>query len=161
MEWASVVDNPLFRNLPLKIELNGFGQILMTPASNQHGRTQSKMVVALDRHHKGGEVIVDCSIETSDGVKVADVAWASDSFVARYGYQTPYPEAPEICIEIISPSNSGAEIEHKAGLYLSCGAREIWIVAEDGDLTIFGSAGRLESSEMAPGFSFRPNAETG
>lgn len=72
MDWASVIDNPLLRNLPFKIELNSFGQILMTPASNKHGRLQSRMVIALDRHQSSGEVIAECSIETEDGVKVAE-----------------------------------------------------------------------------------------
>jgi len=38
MQWSDVIDNPLLQNLPFKIELNRFGNILMTPASNQHGR---------------------------------------------------------------------------------------------------------------------------
>ncbi|XOF33684.1 MAG: hypothetical protein ACL93V_17095 [Candidatus Electrothrix sp. YB6] len=47
-----------------------------------------------------GKVITECSIQTSQGVKVADVAWVSDEFFARYGYDTPYKRAPEICVEI-------------------------------------------------------------
>ncbi|MEE8523364.1 MAG: Uma2 family endonuclease [Thermoanaerobaculia bacterium] len=116
MDWASVIENPLLKNLPFKIELNRFGQLLMSPASNRHGRTQSRMVVALSRRRRRGEVIAECSIQTSDGVKVADVAWASDEFIAKFGYETPYRKAPEICVEITSPSNSAAEIEHKIEL---------------------------------------------
>lgn len=57
MGWASVIDNPLLRNLPFKIELNRFGQLLMSPASNRHGRTQSRIVVALARRRQDGEII--------------------------------------------------------------------------------------------------------
>ena len=38
MEWASVISNPLLRDLPFKIELNKWGKILMSPANNNHGR---------------------------------------------------------------------------------------------------------------------------
>ena len=40
MEWSEVVDNPLLRDLPFKIELNKFGKLLMSPASNNHGMLQ-------------------------------------------------------------------------------------------------------------------------
>ena len=52
-----------------------------------------------------GEVIAECSIQTSEGVKVADIAWASTEFINEFAYKTPYPKAPEICVEIVSPSN--------------------------------------------------------
>ncbi len=152
MDWASVIDNPLFRDLPFKIELNRFGQILMSPASNKHGRIQSRTVIALDRSKKSGEVITECSMQTSDGVKVADVAWASDDFIARFGYETPYQKAPEVCVEITSPSNSQAEIEHKVELYLARGALEVWVVDEDERVAIHGHVGELAGSEVIPDF---------
>jgi Uma2 family endonuclease len=55
-------------------------------------------------------VITECFIQTSDGVKVADVVWLPEGFVSEFGFVTPYPKAPEICIEIVSPSNSKIEI---------------------------------------------------
>lgn len=153
MDWASVIENPLFKNLPFKIELNRFGQILMSPATNKHGRNQSRMVIALDRHARGGEVITECSVQTSDGVKVADVAWASDEFIATYGYETPYPKAPEVCVEITSPSNTATEIEHKVELYLAKGAREIWVVDKDERISVYSHVGEIAASEIVPGFS--------
>lgn len=153
MDWASVIDNPLFENLPFKIELNRFGQILMSPASNRHGRTQTKVAISLDRRQRSGEVITECSIETRDGVKVADVAWASSEFIARFGYQTPYPKAPEVCVEIVSPSNSTAEIEQKVELYLAKGALEVWVVDEGGGVAVHSHVGKLASSEVVSGFS--------
>ena len=154
MNWAAVLENPWLRDLPFKIELNGFGQILMTPASNKHGRTQSRLVIALDRHQSGGEVIAECSIDTSDGVKVADVVWASDGFIAEHGYTTPYSKAPELCIEIVSPSNSQAELDHKIALYLAQGAREVWVVDEDGGVTMHDASGPIRASRIASDFSF-------
>lgn len=149
MEWAEVIGNPLLRNLPFKIELNRFGKILMTPSSNQHGRIQGRMAANLINKLPNGEVITECSIQTSEGVKVADVAWASDEFIRTFAYETPYPNAPEICIEIVSPSNSKAEIIDKVELYLAKGAQEVWVVYEDGRIVTYSHVGEIEHSALA------------
>ncbi len=150
MEWSEVINNPLLQNLPFKIELNKFGQLLMSPASNQHGRIQGRLAGVLINKLPGGEVITECSIQTSDGVKVADVAWASTTFIAEFGYTTPYPKAPELCVEIVSPANSKQEISTKVELYLAKGAQEVWVVYEDGRLDIFGHTGQMADSRLAP-----------
>jgi Uma2 family endonuclease len=150
MEWSEVIDNPLLQNLPFKIELNKFGKLLMSPASNSHGRFQGRIAGALYQRQLEGEVITECSVQTSDGVKVADVAWASAAFIAEFGYATPYPKAPELCIEIVSPSNSKAEIAEKVELYLAEGAQEVWVVYENNRMEMFTPTGQLEQSTFAP-----------
>ncbi len=113
MQWSEVINNPLLQNLPFKIELDKFGKILMGPASNQHGRIQMQIGNNLTNKLPKGQVISECSIQTPEGVKVADVAWASNEFIKTFAYETPYPKAPEICVEIVSPSNSKQEIADK------------------------------------------------
>jgi len=144
MEWANVINDPLLENLPFKIELNKWGKILMSPASNNHGRLQYEIGSLIDKQKGNGKIIMECSIETSDGVKVADVAWASDEFIGKYGYDTPYIKAPEICVEITSPSNSKGEIEEKIQLYLAKGAKEVWIVDNNGNIKYFSSEGEFK-----------------
>lgn len=146
MQWSEVVDNPYFENLPFKIELNRYGKIEMTPASNKHGRLQSRISGLLERKLKKGEVLIECSVQTTDGVKVADVAWCSKAFIKQYAYQTPYIYAPEICVEIVSPSNSKEEMTNKVQLYLQAGAMEVWIVWENGIVDYYGKTGKLEQS---------------
>src|SRR5262245_62391762 len=116
MTWDEVICNPLLRNLPFKIELNRFGQIVMSPASNRQGRLRVEIGFELRCRRKEGSVIFGCSIGTSDGVKVCDVAWTSDDFFAEYSDVTPYPKAPEICVEVTSPSNSKRSEEHTSEL---------------------------------------------
>jgi len=149
MEWAEVINNPLLKDLPFKIELNKFGKILMSPASNQHGRIQMRIGNNLMNKLPGGEVIAECSIQTSEGIKVADVAWASDEFINTFAYKTPYPKAPEICIEIVSQSNSKAELSEKVDLYLAKGSHEVWMVYEDGRILTFSHTGEIENSVIA------------
>lgn len=148
MDWASVINNPLLKDLPFKIELDKWGKILMSPASNSHGSLQFETGAKIRDAKQGkGKVITECSIHTSQGVKVADVAWASDSFIARFGFETPYKRAPEICVEVVSPSNSQGEIDEKIELYLSKGAHEVWIVSEDGGTRYYTYEGEIEESD--------------
>jgi len=148
MNWNSVINDPFLKDLPFKIELNKWGKILMSPASNHHGILQSEAVFYLRNKCPNGRVIVECSIETSDGVKVADVAWASHEFMQKHGEATPYPEAPEICIEIVSPSNSQAEMNEKIQLYLERGAIEVWLCYSDGKVKHFSQAGQVQQSKI-------------
>ena len=149
MQWTEVINNPILQNLPFKIELNKFGQLLMSPASNYHGRVQMKIGNQLSRQLPDGEVIAECSIETPKGVKVADVAWASTAFIQTYGYKTPYPKAPEICIEIVSPSNFKQEMQEKIALYLAKGALEVWIVTDETQIKFYSHTGEIGQSQFA------------
>ncbi|HMT93322.1 Uma2 family endonuclease [uncultured Thiothrix sp.] len=146
MEWSEVIHNPFLKDLPFKIELNKFGKLLMSPASNSHGRFQGRIAGLLWQGLPDGEVITECSVQTSEGVKVADVAWASAEFIAEFAYATPYLKAPEICVEIVSPSNSKLEISEKVDLYLAKGAKEVWVVYLDNRLEIFSHVGLVEQS---------------
>ncbi|MCI5119725.1 MAG: Uma2 family endonuclease [Candidatus Electrothrix sp. AUS4] len=146
MDWAGVLNNPFLRDLPFKIELNKWGNILMSPTGNHHGMLKSNVAFFLHSKISHGQIIMECSIQTQDGVKVADVAWGSDDFMQRNGIATPYQEAPEICIEIVSRSNSREEIEEKIQLYLAAGAEEVWICRDDGTVSHFAADGQRRSS---------------
>ena len=126
MTWQEVIDSPYLQNLPFKIELSKWGKVEMSPESNLHGMRQVEISSEL-RKKRGGVVVSNCSIQTDDGVRVADVAWISNALYAQFGTLTPYPQAPELCVEIMSPSNTWAEMHMKAGLYLKAGAKEVWI----------------------------------
>jgi Uma2 family endonuclease len=152
MTWQDVLDHPSLQDLPFKIELNEWGQIVMSPASNKHGYYQVELAVRLQQALSAGRVITESSIDTAKGVKVADVVWASEAFIEKYGFETPYPKAPEICAEIRSPSNTTAEMEEKIMLYLAKGAREVWICDLEGRLSFHGNEGALEKSYLAPDF---------
>ena len=113
MQWTDVINDPCLRDLPYKIELNRWGNIEMSPASNKHGIYQAHLSRLLLNRMAVGEVISECSVQTPEGVKVPDVAWCSSEFLQRHGFETPYSEAPELCVEIPSPSNSPQEMLEK------------------------------------------------
>lgn len=146
MNWVEVCKNQLLQDLPFKVELDRWGNIVMSPASNRHGYVQTVIATYLMQNRKGGKVITECSIETSRGVKVADVAWGSKAFFDRNGLDTPYREAPEICVEVVSPSNSDEEIREKVDLYLARGAKEVWVCQETGKIKLYSYQGEISVS---------------
>jgi Uma2 family endonuclease len=100
--------------------------MVMSSASNYHSALQAVLVEKLAV--LGGRVFVEASVVTSAGVLVADVAWASDGFLQARGFETPYARAPELCVEVVSPSNSRKELREKLAAYLEAGAAEVWVV---------------------------------
>ena len=148
MQWSDVINDPSLRDLPYKIELDAQGRIVMSPASNRRGIQQGKLVRLLARMLADGEIATECSVGTHAGVKVADVVWMSPEFLRQHGDTTPYPQAPELCIEILSPSTSPAEIEDKIRLYLGYGAHEVWTIDEGGRISIFGPEGQRRVSAL-------------
>ena len=156
LRWAELCGDPSLQDLPYKIELNAWGKIEMSPASYRHGLLQGAVAVELGRQLTGGCVIAECPVMTEIGVRVPDVAWASDEFTRANGETTPCPSAPEICVEVRSPANSDAEIAAKTKAYLAAGAREVWVVEDSGAIRYFDSRGEKPDSSFAVSISLPP-----
>lgn len=124
--YRALCEDPCYANVPGKIELDPWGRMVMSPASNYHSALQTALSGKLAA--LGGRAFVEASVLTAGGVLVADVAWASLDFIALHGFATPYTRAPELCIEVVSPSNSRKELREKIDAYLDAGAEEVWIV---------------------------------
>jgi Uma2 family endonuclease len=152
MEWREVVEDPSLRDLPYKIETNEWGQIVMTPASGKHGRYQGRITIWFERLGVGNGVLTKCPIQTSKGVRVADIAWASGAFIKKHDTALFFPESPEIVVEVLSPSNKTAEMEEKRKLYFESGAKEFWLCDEYGNMGFFNPEGEVERSGMFPEF---------
>jgi len=156
LRWEEVLTDPSLQDLPYKIELNAWGKIEMSPASNRHGRLQVAIGAEFTRQLPNGVAISECSVVTRIGIRVPDVVWASEDFMDAYGEITPYVRAPEICVEIISPSNVQAEIDEKIGAYLAAGAAEVWLVSEEGKIRYFGPSGEKPSSAFPVAMTLPP-----
>ena len=152
MIWAEICNDPVLKDLPFKIQTDKWGHIVMSPATNEHGMYQAKIVALLSRLLATGTVISECSVQTHEGVKVADVAWASDDFMRRNRGTTPVQEAPELCGEILSPSNTLAEMDEKKELYFARGAREFWIGGKHGNMLFHKKTCALDRSELVSPF---------
>lgn len=144
-KYRELCIDPRFANLPGKVEIDNWGRLLMSPASNYHGMLQGRLIQRLSP--LGGRAIAEASVITAAGLLVADVAWASADFMHAHGTETPFTGAPELCIEIASPSNSLKELREKVEAYLAAGAVEAWIVfSQSRRFEFFGKAGALARS---------------
>lgn len=152
MNWTEVISRPELRNLPYKIETNRYGQIVMSPASNRHGLLQMEIAFQISRLKQGGYVQPECAVETEDGVKVADVAWYSKEYFRSHNHEVAYSEAPELCVEVLSRSNTSTEINEKTKLYFQYGAQEVWICDANGKMRFMTSRLELAQSELFPDF---------
>jgi Uma2 family endonuclease len=64
-------------------------------------------------------------------LRVADVAWLSAARFATADPDDNIQGAPDLVIEVLSPSNTVAEIYDKEKLCLENGAQEFWVVDPD------------------------------
>ena len=153
--WAELLADRELAKIEGRIETDRHGNIIMSPPpAPSHGSFQSEIGYLLRTLMPEGRVLTECPISTADGVKAADVAWASPERMRELGNRACFPHAPEICVEVLSPSNTEAEIQEKTELYFDAGAQEVWICAPSGTMTFKShSAGRtLKQSQLCPDF---------
>ena len=150
--WAKLCAEPALADWPYKIETTRSGKIIMSPAAAMHGWYQSKIDRLLGELMPGWEGMTECAIETVDGVKVPDVAGMSREFWNLHCHSICLPVAPEICVEVASPSNSRKEMLQKMRLYFKAGAQEVWFCDKKGRMEFWGKPGAMKASRLCPDF---------
>ncbi len=143
MNWQQVCAHPALQNLPFKIELNERGQILMSPVKVKHSIYQGRINAFLAAQLKDGAVLVECAISTPKGTKVADVAWVSDQRLPDIVNEAECSIAPEVCVEVLSESNTDREIVEKRKLYFAQGAQEVWICDQEGAMHFYSAKSKF------------------
>lgn len=158
MTWEDILEDRSLRDLPYKIETNRQNQIIMSPSSYWHSDYQLEIAALLRQMLPNGRAAVECAIQTSEGVRVADAAWISSERRAPHRRAVVLPVAPEICVEILSPSNTRREMLAKMTLYYAKGAQEVWLCDEAGNMEFFTALSAPEpvaQSVLCPGFPAR------
>ena len=147
VRYRELYEDPCFANVQGKIEIDVWGRVMMTPpAAYHHGVVQGRLMEVLSAL-PDGQVAVETPIATVAGVFVADATWASTGFLRAHMDGIALEKAPEICIEVVSPSNSRKELTEKRDAYLACGAQEVWIVyPQSKRCEFFGRQGPIERS---------------
>lgn len=149
MNWQEVCDDPLLRELPYKIELNAWGQIIMTPLINRRGLLCGLIANALPKD--AGHMLVNCPIDTEQGVKVADIAWTTREFIATEIHHPACSRAPTLCVDIAVDGIAAGYYADKRELYFAQGAQEVWLCDEHGSLSFYDCAEQLPASRLFPG----------
>lgn len=143
--------------------------IEVSPQGREHGRVLSNLDYLLNheaRTHMLGEVLVGdvgfILARSPDSVLAPDLAFVRSERLVDEG--PGYLElAPDLAIEVVSPSNSISEIARKINLYLTSGSSEVWVVRpREQDIVVYSASGDrivfqgddLFSSSVIPTLAF-------
>ena len=111
------------------------GEIIVSPAGSEHGRISFLMAKAIDRHasrHDLG-IVFDSSTGfrldpghclSPDAAFVVKVRLAGMKRLPR-GF---FPGAPDLVVEVLSPSDSSDRIHQKMARYFAHGTRLAWVI---------------------------------
>ena len=108
----------------------------MAPAGHIHGRVAINVTTPLDRHVRAHDLGVVCAAETGfklasnpDTVRAPDVAFIRRERVQEVGDAEGYwPGAPDLAVEVISPSDTFADVQEKVFDWLEAGTRMVILV---------------------------------
>jgi len=156
MTWAEICEDKLLATLPYRIESDRWGNIVMSPPPrSRHAEYQTEIAVLLRQKLIGGRSLTECPIQTEEGVKAADVVWVSNERRASRPNDPVYLIAPEICVEVLSPSNTEAEMNERKRLYFAKGALEFWLCGLIGEMSFFDPGGQIPQSRLCLDFPKR------
>ena len=145
----------------------------MSPVNDEHSGIAVNIATAFNnysRRYGFGQAGVEAGyilLSGPDTVRGPDVSFRlvprrrmrrSSGFIAG---------APDIAVEVFSPSNTAAEMERKVGEYLAAGSQRVWVVypatpsaarrviihRPDGTTTTYTGDDVIADEELLPGFS--------
>lgn len=108
---------------------------MMSPAGFNHGRFASRIVAALENHVATRGLGVVTTAEAGfqlahdpDTVRAPDVAFVRSQRIPSGGVKGFFQGAPDIAVEVVSPSDRPNEVAAKAQDWLQAGCSLVWIV---------------------------------
>jgi Uma2 family endonuclease len=142
----------------------------MPPAGPLHGATSMKvsapMTVHVDQHDLGLVFAAETGFDLAPGTTLAPDA----SFVAAARLPVPlpnqfFPFAPDLAVEVVSPSNRPSAIRKRVEKYLHYGTRLVWVIyPEDRSVDVYRASPEgilvqflniddtLDGGDVLPGF---------
>ena len=111
-------------------ELRGGELVKVTYPKGRHTKIQNRIVHLLtSRSERFGVVDKEFPFSAHEGeLRGADVALISHDRWQSYDLESYFKGAPDIVIEVVSPSNTADEIDEKQALCLATGCPEFWVV---------------------------------
>jgi len=102
--------------------------------SHRHDRTRRRLERLLEAFvecHQLGEVFGEAGYVLArdpDTVRGPDLSFVSRARLSNFDDGRFFSGAPDLAVEILSPSNRPAEMHAKVADYLTAGARLVWVV---------------------------------
>src|SRR5437867_1191321 len=149
-------------------ELDEGELITIPPDSDEHGGVASEIHLTLARfvkQHSLGKVYIAETgfVLGSETLRAPDVSFVRKERLSA-GYRRAFIQgAPDLAIEVFSPSESVPQLMRKVRQYLAAGAHIVWIFFPEGEqVHVFEASGKdrvlnrddlLEAPDLLPGFS--------
>ena len=144
--------------------------IPMTPAGARHGAIAFRIARLLDEFVEAHDLGVGGAAEPGfilrrepDVVRAPDVAFVARTRIPATGIPTSYwPFAPDLAVEVVSPSDRLSDVHTKLADYFSAGTRLVWVVEPETrvvyayrslhDVQVIGEDDELDGGDVLPGF---------
>lgn len=140
----------------------------VSPAGFSHGEISVRLAALLLEHVRrdGLGRVVDSSTGfrlPSGNVRAPDVAFVAASRIDAAGVPRGFfPGAPDLAVEVLSPSDRVRELLDKVGEWLQSGARLVWVVDPEArtvtvhraisDVRTLRDGELVEGEDVVPGF---------
>ena len=140
----------------------------LAPPNDEHGEIAGYIVTAFNNYSRRrgtGRARVETGYRLRigpDTVRGADVSFVLRPRVEGRGSGF-VPGAPDIAVEIVSPSDTAAEVARKVYEYLAAGSQRVWVVypagrrviihGADGYVVSYSGEDVITDEELLPGFS--------
>ena len=142
----------------------------MAPTGDEHGEITVELTAALHAHVKKQKLGKVYAAETGfklgsdpDTVRAPDIAFVRRERVEATGRLTGFrPGAPDLAVEVLSPSDRIGKIEGKVAQWLEGGARLVWVVSPKlhtvtvyrslTDMVTLTEKDNLDGGDVVPGF---------
>ncbi len=153
------------------------GELVMSPKNNfQHERICSRLLFALEtfnRQHRLGVVLGSSAgfWMFNRNCRAPDISFIPKARLESLRFspsaKTFFPGAPDLAVEVISPSNTRAEMDERLRDFFASGTQIAWLINPDSgsvevcrSLTqrrLIGPGGEVDGEHLLPGFRYPIN----
>jgi Uma2 family endonuclease len=148
------------------------GELVMSPKNNwQHGDICAELLMMMRAHAKANKL--GAVFDSSPGFwmenrncRAPDISFVSKERLRGLKRKEPrfFPGAPDLAVEILSPSNTRREVDEGLRDFFSSGTRLAWIIDPERELVeicrsptqrrLLAPQGTLDGEDVLPGFRF-------
>ena len=147
------------------------GELIMAPPpGSEHGEITMNLAAPLHRHVKTNNLGVVYAAETGfklasdpDTVRAPDIAFVRRELIDQNDRVPGYLSgAPDLVVEVLSPSDTFGKVEGKVTQWLEAGAQTVWVVSPKlhtvtvyralTDIVTLTEKDILDGDDVVPGF---------
>jgi len=152
----------------VKYELNEGELITVSPSPRLvHNRVRDEIGFRLREHvrsRKLGEVTMETDFKLTEGtIRIPDIAFVCADRLEGIDPRQRLEGAPDLAVEIASPSDDPDDLVLKARQYIASGSKAVWVIYPEARLAYLYKPGErpeirdveqsLDDAELLPGFS--------